>query len=273
MNEMNTNKTEPVKRDTYVGLFNGMMKMAREAGALTEFDKIADYAMCDYYEDAAKKPISSYEFKTSFVVDYGGSEGIYIDGYLDGTLDEIGEYQHRHFCTLKTLNRDFEAMKLMGSVCGILQYYATEYINRNLDRYEPDPAKISAFHQKHVPYFCVHCGNSGHVNVETLPYKNGSIQKELYAFRCDICGAQTVFCETTLDLRKNYWDKGIYSIKNSETLSGKGSVLSRQSGGYYPCRLSIAANRGGNRRPDLAYRTDVFPDCRLPESGWKTVFR
>ena len=225
MNEMNTNKTEPVKRDTYVGLFNGMMKMAREAGALAEFDKIEDYEMCDYYEDDAKKPISSYEFKTSFVVDYGGSEGIYIDGYLDGTLDEIGEYQHRHFCTLKTLNRDFEAMKLMGSVCGILQYYATEYINRNLDRYEPDPAKISAFHQKHVPYFCVHCGNSGHVNVETLPYKNGSIQKELYAFRCDICGAQTVFCETTLDLRKNYWDKGIYSIKNSETILIKKSDL------------------------------------------------
>ena len=218
MNEMNTNNTEPVKRDTYVDLFNGMMKMAREARALTEFDKIADYAMCDYYEDAAKKPISSYEFSTRFMVDYGGSEGIYIDGYLVGTLDEIGKFQKQHFCTLKTLERNFEAMKLMGSVCGILQYYATEYINRNLDLYEPDPAKISAFHQKHVPYFCVHCGNSGHVNVETLPYKNGSIQKELYAFRCDICGAQTVFCETTLDLRKNYWDKGIYSIKNSETV-------------------------------------------------------
>ena len=87
MNEMNTNKTEPVKRDTYVDLFNGMMKMAREAGALAEFDKIADYEMCDCFDDAAKRPISSYEFKTSLVVDYGGSEGIYIDGYLVGTLD------------------------------------------------------------------------------------------------------------------------------------------------------------------------------------------
>ena len=218
MNETNTNKTEPVKRDTYVDLFNGMMKMAREAGALAEFDKIADYEMCDCFDDAAKKPISSYEFKTRFVVDYGGSEGLYIDGYLVGTLDEIGEFQNRHFCTLKTLNRDFEAMKLMGSVCGILQYYATEYINRNLDRYEPNPAKISAFHQEHVPYFCVHCGNGGHVNVMTHTYKQGSLQKELYAFRCDICGAQTVFCETSLALRKYYWDRGIYSIKDSEAI-------------------------------------------------------
>ena len=44
MNEMNTNKTEPVKRDTYVDLFNGMMKMAREAGALAEFDALPDAA-------------------------------------------------------------------------------------------------------------------------------------------------------------------------------------------------------------------------------------
>ena len=225
MNEMNTNKTEPVKRDTYVDLFNGMMKMAREAGALAEFDKIADYEMCDCFDDAAKKPISSYEFKTSFVVDYGGSEGIYIDGYLVGTLDEIGEFQNRHFCTLKTLNRDFEAMKLMGSVCGILQYYATEYINRNLDRYESDPAKISAIYQEHVPYFCVHCGNGGHVNVMTHTYKNGDIPKTLYAFRCDICGAQTVFCETTLELREKHWDRGIYSIKNSEAILIRKSAL------------------------------------------------
>ena len=54
MNE--TNKTEPVKRDTYVDLFNGMMKMAREAGALAEFDKIADYEMCDCFDDAAILP-------------------------------------------------------------------------------------------------------------------------------------------------------------------------------------------------------------------------
>ena len=218
MNETNTNTHEPVKRDTYVDLFNGMMKMAREAGALAEFDKIADYELCDDYDDAAKKPISSYEFKTCFVVGYGGSEGIYIDGYLVGALDEVGEFQKRHFCTLKTLGEDFEAMKIMGSVCGILEYYATEYINRNLDRYEPDRAKISAFHQKHVPYFCVHCGNGGHVSVMTRPYKQGNLQKELYAFRCDICGAQTEFCETSLTLRKNYWNRGIYSIQNSEAI-------------------------------------------------------
>ena len=250
MNEMNTNKTEPVKRDTYVDLFNGMMKMAREAGALAEFDKIADYEMCDCFDDAAKKPISSYEFKTSFVVDYGGSEGIYIDGYLVGTLDEIGEFQNRHFCTLKTLNRDFEAMKLMGSVCGILQYYATEYINRNLDRYEPDPAKISAFHQEHVPYSCIHCGNLGHVKVDTLSYRNGDIPKTLYAFRCDICGAQTTYCETTLDLRKNYWDKGIYSIKCSKAiLINKGDLYEicnrknnqRCNGDCAKCPLNIVS--------------------------------
>ena len=215
MNEMNTSSNSPVKRDTYVDFFNGMMKTAREAGSLADFDKIADYAMCDSYDEAAKKPISSYEFSTRFVVNYGGSEGIYIDGFLVGTLDESGKGQHRHFCTLKTLERNFEAMKIMGETCGILHYYATEYLNRNWARYEPDPMKIAAFHQKHVPHFCIHCGNSGHVNVETLPSPNG---KQRYAFRCDICGAQTAYCDTTLELREKYWDKGIYSIAESETI-------------------------------------------------------
>ena len=32
MNETNTSSNSPVKRDTYVDFFNGMMKTAREAG-------------------------------------------------------------------------------------------------------------------------------------------------------------------------------------------------------------------------------------------------
>ena len=95
MNETNTNKNIPVKRDTLVDLYNGMMKMARAAGALKEFDRIADYDMSENFSSEAKIPISSYEFRTSFVVDYGGSEGIYIDGYLDGVLDESGKNQQQ----------------------------------------------------------------------------------------------------------------------------------------------------------------------------------
>ena len=218
MNETETNGLESIKRDTHVDLFNGMMKMARDAGALAEYDKIADYDCADCFDDKARIPITSYEFKTSFIVDYGGSEGIYVDGFLHGTLDESGRIQHRHFCTLKTLERDFEAMKLMGEVCGILQYYATEYLTENLDRYEPDPKKITAFHQEDVPFFCIHCGNNGGIRAITHPYKIGDCQRELYAFRCDICGAQTDYCNTSLEVRERYWNRGIYSIKNSEAI-------------------------------------------------------
>ena len=218
MDETDTKKNIPVKRDTLVDLYSGMMKMARDAGALKEFDRISDYDMSEAFSSEAKIPISSYEFRTSFVVDYGGSEGIYIDGYLDGFLDESGKKQHWHFCTLKTLERDFEAMKIMGKTCGILQYYATEYVNRNLNRYEPDPAKNSAFHAEHVPHYCIHCGNSTCMTVETLRSSYGECQKELYAFRCEICGAQTEYCATSLELRERLWDKGLYSIKNSNAI-------------------------------------------------------
>ena len=217
MNETNATRTEPIKRDTLVDLFNGMMKMARDAGALAEYDKIADYDCPDCFCDNAKKNITSYEFKTNFIVDYGGSEGIYVDGFLHGALDESGRIQDWHFCTLKTLERDFTAMKLMGEVCGILQYYATEYLNKNLDRYEPDPKKISAFHQEDVPFFCIHCGNQGVSSIK-LPYKIGDDQSVRYAFRCNICGAQTEYCNTSLEVRERYWNRGIYSIKNSEAI-------------------------------------------------------
>ena len=39
--------------------------------------------------------------------------------------------------TFKTLKRDLESMKIMGELCGSLVYYASRYVNENLDRYTP----------------------------------------------------------------------------------------------------------------------------------------
>ncbi len=228
MSESNTNKSAPLHRDTYVDLFNGMMKMARAEEALDKFDTISDYALCDEFSAESRRPISSYEFNTRFVVDYGGSEGIYIDGYLDGILDESCKVRNWHFCTLKTLRRDFEAMKIMGETCGVLQYYAFEYLNQNLTRYEPDSAKISAFHEEDVPFSCIHCHQIRTIEIlripNPMPYGNS---KEKYAFRCRNCGAETKFCDTTLAAREKYWNKGEYSIKNNDAILVRKADLQR----------------------------------------------
>ena len=69
-------------------------------------------------------------------VNYGGSEGIYIDCYLRGKFDESGR-SVLHVGTLKTLRRDLEALQIMGELCGTLTFYVDRYVNQNLHRYTP----------------------------------------------------------------------------------------------------------------------------------------
>lgn len=154
-----------IKRDSAIDLFNGILKTARDAGALQELDRIIDYDSACEFEEKNKRPISNYEFATEFRVDFGGSEGIYIDAWLDGYLDESGHTQRLHFGTIKTLERDLAAMKIMGEACGILQYYASDYLNKNLSRYEPDPTKLSLFHNSDTPFWCRSCKSMGNIAV------------------------------------------------------------------------------------------------------------
>lgn len=160
---------ENIKRDSAIDLFNGILKTARDAGALQELDRIIDYDSACEFEEKNKRSISNYEFATEFRVDFGGSEGIYIDAWLNGYLDESGHTQRLHFGTIKTLERDLAAMKIMGEACGILQYYASDYLNKNLSRYEPDPTKLSLFHNSDTPFWCRSCKSMGNIAVLKRP--------------------------------------------------------------------------------------------------------
>ena len=160
---------ENIKRDSGIDLFKGILKTARDAGALQELDRIIDYDSACEFEEKNKRPISNYEFNCIFSVDYGGSEGIYIDAWLNGYLDESGHPQRLHFGTIKTLERDLDAMKIMGEACGILQYYASDYLNKNLSRYEPDPTKLSLFHNSDTPFWCRSCKSMGNIAVLKRP--------------------------------------------------------------------------------------------------------
>ena len=94
---------ETIQRDTPVALYNNILKTARNAGALQELDRIIDYdSACEFMEEN-RKPISHYEFSTVFSVDFGGSEGIYIDAWLNGHLDESVHTNRLRFGTIKTL--------------------------------------------------------------------------------------------------------------------------------------------------------------------------
>ena len=60
---------ENIKRDSAIDLFNGILKTARDAGALQELDRIIDYDSACEFEEKNKRPISNYEFNCIFSVD------------------------------------------------------------------------------------------------------------------------------------------------------------------------------------------------------------
>ena len=244
---------ENIKRDSAIDLFNSILKTARDAGALQELDRIIDYDSACEFEEKNKRPISNYEFNCIFSVDYGGSEGIYIDAWLDGYLDESGHTQRLHFGTIKTLERDLAAMKTMGEACGILQYYASDYLNKNLSRYEPDPTKLSLFHNSDTPFWCRSCKSMGNIAVLKRPCPWNE-QMEQYAFRCETCGAETCYFSSSAELRKA-WNNGEYWIRKSDAILVKRDALQSV------CKLRGHSFHRGKIAFQCLDRTEMKPLC------------
>lgn len=128
-----------VLRDTGGSLFCTAIRMARENGDFGKADAILDYILPCAHETGRKEQVelTAYEFDFEARLNWGGSEGIYIDCYLTGKFDESGRFV-LPIGTIKTLKRDLEAAKIMGELCGVLTHYASQCVNQNLLRYTPE---------------------------------------------------------------------------------------------------------------------------------------
>ena len=81
--------------------------------------------------------LTSCEFNVNPTVDYGGSEGIYVDVYFVGKWDANQDENSRMYCgCIKTLQEDKEAMRKMGELCGLIVYHAREFINSRIDEFD-----------------------------------------------------------------------------------------------------------------------------------------
>ena len=131
-------KHTEVFRDTGGSLFSAAVRLAKENGDFRKAEAILDYVLpCERETGRHEKvKLTAYEFSFDASVNYGGSEGIYIDCYLRGKFDESGR-SVLHVGTLKTLRRDLEALQIMGELCGTLTFYVDRYVNQNLHRYTP----------------------------------------------------------------------------------------------------------------------------------------
>ena len=130
-------KSTEVLRDTGGSLFSTVVRLAKANGDFDKAGAILDYYLPNEQEEGARERVrlTAYEFDFVPILNYG-SEGIYIDCYLKGKFDESGR-SSVHVGTLKTLRRDLDAEKIMGELCGVLHYYADQYVNRNLRLYTP----------------------------------------------------------------------------------------------------------------------------------------
>ena len=140
-----------IKRDTTKDLFMAVLELVKKNGHYEKAEAIMDYILPNQKEDNIREDIelTNYRFNFNAAVQFGGSEGIYIDCFLDGEYTEtelkqynvgkgIVETEHkRHIGTFKTLKKDINSMKIMGELCGVLIFYADRYVNKNLDRYTP----------------------------------------------------------------------------------------------------------------------------------------
>lgn len=127
------------KRDFKSDLFRAILERARADGSLAEIEPILDYYLPNDGEPLSSRtegPLTNYEFNFVPVISFGGSEGIYVDLYLDGDCGESG-FKQSQIGVFKTLRTDLDACRLMGQLCGVLMYHGSAYVNENLHRYTP----------------------------------------------------------------------------------------------------------------------------------------
>lgn len=79
------------------------------------------------------------DFNVVGEVSYGGSEGIYGDIFLHGnwSKDQSNPYRNRfRVYVLKTLKDDKESYLAIGMLVNLICYYANEFVNTHLDRFD-----------------------------------------------------------------------------------------------------------------------------------------
>lgn len=209
---------EETKPLTPIDVFNGILRLARESGNFKEVDVILESSSPTYFDEACLRPIYNEELDTEFRVDFGGSEGIYIDAYLLGSLSGKGASRRLHFGMLKTLERNFDAMALMGKACGILQYYSWEYFAQNYRKFQPNHPSEDKIDPQDMPIVCPACRQPGHLEVSTKNNPEKWLKDhELLAIRCNNCGIQTKYHTTPANLLQA-WKRDEYSFSNNGTI-------------------------------------------------------
>lgn len=124
MNEENKDKPVRKKPMTTEEFFNKICEILKEKELMPD---ILDYALAT----SDPVPMTTYEFNIRNNLDFGGSEGIYIDLWIEYYRDN--EKVVNDLGTFKTLREDREGMQIMGKLLADFILGENAYVNANLD--------------------------------------------------------------------------------------------------------------------------------------------
>lgn len=135
MNKENKDKPVRNKPMTTEEFFNRICDILREKELMPD---ILDYALAT----SDPVPMTTYEFSIRNNLDYGGSEGIYIDLWIEYYQDK--EKVINGLGTIKTLRQDREGMQIMGKLLADFIVEENAYVNAHLDDFTWKGADVHA---------------------------------------------------------------------------------------------------------------------------------
>jgi hypothetical protein len=115
-----------VNKPTNQFLFDTVVQILKEQCKLPD---ILDYHLHEHN----LKEFSDYQFNSGYMLDYGGSEGIYLDVFVKGICDETENTIVLPLGTFKTLQTSEDAMVEMGKLAGLFTFALSRFVNQNID--------------------------------------------------------------------------------------------------------------------------------------------
>lgn len=109
-------------------LFTRIVERLKERHKLPD---ILDYCLPENVRECV--PVRSCSFDILFHLNYGGSEGIYLDVYAQGAVTEDGEDKKYSLGTCKTLHEDDSAMHTMAVLGADFVCEGRRYIREHCD--------------------------------------------------------------------------------------------------------------------------------------------
>lgn len=133
-NEMEGRKTPYTTKE----LFNIINQHLKEKGLLPD---ILDYGIAE----SKDIPIRSYAWDLIGIVNFGGSEGIYLDLYCYGNTGNSFNEKKIPVGTYKTLETSKDAYKIMGNLNAEFVYETLDFVNNNMDDFTWDGYDVTVF--------------------------------------------------------------------------------------------------------------------------------